>query len=330
MSSKPKNPVMADVAARAGVNSSTVSLALRHDPRISQATRERVEKAAAELGYRVHPMVAAWVATRRARRPGQHAVPLAYITSHPAGVPWGKEAHFSTILSGAAERVEDFGYRLNEYRLADYDGRMAALNRVLITRAVHGIIIGPTLLRYEIPGLDWERFSIVTIGYSLSSPVVHRVTEDHYFGMKLAFESCLARSHRRIGLAITGRHHVLRRERWIGAYLAEQHQLLRRAERLPILELSTEDACASKRAQDWVKRNRPEIVLADQPAFWEKIGVRALGFAITGTERSPGVHENNRGIGRHAADLLIGLLLRNERGVPASRQTVLVEPELGE
>jgi hypothetical protein len=40
------------------------------------------------------------------------------------------------------------------------------------------------------------------------------------------------------------------------------------------------------------------------------------------------VQENNRGIGRHAADLLVGLMLRNERGIPASRQTVLVEPML--
>jgi len=41
-----------------------------------------------------------------------------------------------------------------------------------------------------------------------------------------------------------------------------------------------------------------------------------------------GVHENNREIGRHAADLLFSLVMRNERGIPAIRQTILVEPSL--
>lgn len=39
------------VAEKAGVSTSTVSRALRGDPRIRQSTRERVERAAAEVGY---------------------------------------------------------------------------------------------------------------------------------------------------------------------------------------------------------------------------------------------------------------------------------------
>ncbi|MBG6238436.1 LacI family transcriptional regulator [Mycetocola sp. CAN_C7] len=40
-----------DIALRVGVGQSTVSRALRDDPRISQATRDKVRAAAAELGY---------------------------------------------------------------------------------------------------------------------------------------------------------------------------------------------------------------------------------------------------------------------------------------
>jgi hypothetical protein len=83
----------------------------------------------------------------------------------------------------------------------------------------------------------------------------------------------------------------------------------------------------SSTAEKWLVINKPDIILSDQPARWERKGVPAMGFAITGEEPSPGVHENNRGIGRHAADLLIAMLQRNERGLPSSRQTVLVEPE---
>jgi hypothetical protein len=55
-----------------------------------------------------------------------------------------------------------------------------------------------------------------------------------------------------------------------------------------------------------------------------------MGFALSEAHHFPGIHENNRGIGRSAADLLIGLVLRNERGLPAGRQTVMVEPSLTE
>ena len=44
-------PTLAGVAARAGVSSSTASLAFSGSPRVTAATRERVLAAAAELGY---------------------------------------------------------------------------------------------------------------------------------------------------------------------------------------------------------------------------------------------------------------------------------------
>lgn len=49
----PSRPTMEDVARRAGVNKATVSRALRGDSRISPPTREKVWKAARDLGYRL-------------------------------------------------------------------------------------------------------------------------------------------------------------------------------------------------------------------------------------------------------------------------------------
>jgi DNA-binding LacI/PurR family transcriptional regulator len=40
-----------DIAKKASVHRSTVSLALRGDPRISEATRSRIQAAARQLGY---------------------------------------------------------------------------------------------------------------------------------------------------------------------------------------------------------------------------------------------------------------------------------------
>jgi len=48
---------MSDVALAAHVHKSTVSLALRNQPKLNAATRERIRKIAEELGYRPDPML---------------------------------------------------------------------------------------------------------------------------------------------------------------------------------------------------------------------------------------------------------------------------------
>ena len=53
---------MLAVAERAGFSRATVSRALRNHPGIPEATRQRVVDAAAALGYRPNPLVAALMA----------------------------------------------------------------------------------------------------------------------------------------------------------------------------------------------------------------------------------------------------------------------------
>ena len=66
---------LGDVARVADVHKATAARALNHDPRISVATREKVEQAARTLGYRVNHLLAAWMSTRRKRVPVTNAVP---------------------------------------------------------------------------------------------------------------------------------------------------------------------------------------------------------------------------------------------------------------
>lgn len=314
---------MADVARKARCDASTVSLALRNDPRISVETRERIARIADELGYRVNPLIAAWVSARRASKPVAQHVSVAYLTCHAPSFHWKRDSHFGSIFEGARERAEQFGFYLEEFSLAQYARDFRRLNSVLLTRNVQGIIVGPALESHSLHGLAWEHFVLVTIGYALATPAVHRVTEDHALGMKLAFEACLAAGRRRIGLSITRHHNPARRERWIGAYLYEQHHHLRASERLQIFSIENDRVAQNK----WLERNRPDIVLTDDESLWRGTRVPIFCFALSSTDKQPGVHENNREIGRHAADLLVGLVLRNSRGIPAVRQTVLVEPQ---
>ena len=177
-----KTPTMDDVAREARCHASTVSLALRGDARIPEETRARVQAAADRLGYRINPLIAAWVSARRAGRPIARRLPAAYLVCHPENFHWKADAHFRSIFEGARDQAERYGFNLTEFRVSEYARDLSRLNQVLLTRNVQGVIVGPTLEHHTLEGLDWPRFALVTIGYGLTSPALHRVTEDHYLG----------------------------------------------------------------------------------------------------------------------------------------------------
>lgn len=116
-----------DVAARAGVSQPTVSLVLSRNPnaRVAPATRERVLKAAAELGYR--PNVVARSLVRR--------------RSYALGViiPDVGNQFFADVVSGAERVATEEGYALFlcEQRGAPLEKHIDALR----ARQVDGVII---------------------------------------------------------------------------------------------------------------------------------------------------------------------------------------------
>lgn len=85
---------MADVAERAGVSAQTVSRVANGSPRVDPATRVRVEKAMADLGYRMHRAA-------RALRTGQTST-IGLVVSTLASV--GNSRMLQAISEAAAER----------------------------------------------------------------------------------------------------------------------------------------------------------------------------------------------------------------------------------
>ncbi|WAC69831.1 LacI family DNA-binding transcriptional regulator [Microbacterium sp. SL75] len=85
---------MADVAAKAGVSAQTVSRVVNGSPRVDPATRARVEKAMADLGYRMHRAA-------RALRTGQTST-IGLVVSTLASV--GNSRMLQAISEAAAAR----------------------------------------------------------------------------------------------------------------------------------------------------------------------------------------------------------------------------------
>lgn len=328
---------LADVARAAGVHKATAARAVQHDPRISLATREKVEAAAAKLGYRVNYLLAAWMSTRRTRIPVTNAV-IAYVTGHPTRYGWRPpHSDLPDFHPGAVERAERAGLKVEHFWLHEKGMTPARFIGILKARNIQGVLVGrmpgadTTLLEY-----DWSNFSVVALGLSLAAPIFNRVRENHFHTASLAASKCFQLGFRRIGLAFDRTDDIGRmNDMWVGGFMSEQVKWPADHYRVPPL-LSPQHE--RKEFLRWFKAHKPDVVLASQAApvrEWlaeERIEVPADVSLVDlrcydRSAGSTGVHYDISQTGALGVEMLIGHLHRGERGVPQHPHEVLLQGE---
>lgn len=320
-----------DVAHLARVSQTSVSLAFRNDPSLPKETRRRILKAAAELGYRPDPMLSSLIAYRQANRPAHYRSTIGWVQTRSDSDKGSDHHHYHV---GALERAELLGFRIEDFRLAPHPSGMSAerLNGVLAARNIRGVLIAPLPEAHGRLGLDWEHLSAVAFGYTLESPALNMVSNHHYRSMLLLVRKLLAVGYRRIGLAIPGLHDERIGCSYSAAFWVEQRNLPEADQVPPYVPDSLERPGFVK----WYKKNQPDALITvgyGQVDRWlDDLGVqvpRDLGVAHisprSGARSFSGVVENAHLIGAVAVDLLAGMLTRNEQGVPAFPQRVLIE-----
>jgi hypothetical protein len=134
-----------DIARAAGVDKSTVSLALSGHPRISAATRERVRAVAENLGYMPDPALASLAALRWRGAPGRRqGLVLAFVCDDIRKA----EPELRACLAGVKRQAALLGYGVEVFSLSDYPS-VPALLRVVRQRNLRGMVIGQS--RHDLP-----------------------------------------------------------------------------------------------------------------------------------------------------------------------------------
>lgn len=176
-----------DVAELAGVSMKTVSNVVRDYEHVSAATRERVQKAIAELGYRPN-LMGRRLATGRT---GLLALSFSNVT-----VPYFAE--LSRAVSAAAGAL---GYRV---LLEETDGTLEGERAVIASSEagmVDGILFQPSMMSSLEISRHRGDLPIVILGEGAAPLPVDRVMIDNVAAAHTATRHLLALGRRRIGFA---------------------------------------------------------------------------------------------------------------------------------
>ncbi|MGH7943488.1 MAG: LacI family DNA-binding transcriptional regulator [Opitutaceae bacterium] len=324
-------PSIRDIAARLGVSHTTVSLALRNDPRITPATRRRVRDLAREQGYQADAVVSTLMARLRTLRTKPVQATLGFLTAWPTRNGWREASNHQRFHAGAQSRARELGYALDELWYNEPGMTGERMTRILRTRGIRGLILHSLPAAGGTMKLGWRHFACVTKGLTVAHPSVHRVVSSHYEDMQLVLLELARRRYRRIGLVLSEALSVRVDRAWLAAFLLHQNETPP-GERVPALITRSTDE--ESHFREWFAAHLPDVMLfSDQPipAWVGKLKLRVpadVGLVHLDWSRDvaplAGLDSDPETVGAAATDLLVGQLQANEFGIPKHEKIVAV------
>lgn len=327
----PKNQIsQREIARRAGVSLSAVSLALRNSPKISSATIQRVKAIARETGYIKDPRVTELMAHLRTTRDNRKSSNLAVL------VPEIKRSEFShyfpirTVLEGLESQADDLGFNLDLFLLEDLRLGPERLRSVLITRGIKGMIVMPFRSGVGRIDFDFSGFCAATAGFSIIDPKLDRACPNYLQMMDELLEYHFELGYSRPGLVMNYSRGGIGYKLFSSSYLFFQ-TMLPEEQRIPILQ---KEMISDEGLKQWIETYRPDSIISAGSVYERliKIGYSIptdFGFASIDLSEPPqdacGVNHRYRLIGAETVSLVAAALNLNRTGIPDNPRVILVD-----
>lgn len=326
------------IARETGVSKNTVSLALRHDPQIPPATRERILRVAQRLGYVRNPVVAELMSELRRRGRGDYRRTLALVNANADRQAFARHPTLPTYVAGCRRRAAFHGYRLDEFWLHDPELYGERLHRILHARGIRGIVLVGLMHDNHLPARFaslWPRHPCVATGARTRSPTLSYCCVDHHALVLEAVEQALKLGYRRPALVVDAVIDRLVDGRFGAGMWAGQTSLPPedRSEAFTRVEEARTDPSLFR---DWFEKNRPDVILTlyTRVRTWlEAMGRRVpRDVGLIQLELRPdtpdwaGMDQHNDLTGEAAVDMLVELVHRQETGVPDFPRATLMGP----
>ena len=326
-------PTLRTLAQTAGVSKTTVSLCLRDHPKIRPEVRQRIQRLAAEAGYRPNALVANLFAQLRSSKTSTYQSTLGLLCAARDPTELETVPSFRSWIAGCRARATEQGYGFDQLWLYEPGITPARLVSILDARNIRGLAVAGFYEGEALPQeFDpiWRRSAAVAIGTRPVWPVIHFVSNDQYVTVFRAVREAATLGYRRLGLCL-GRHIDDIVENKFTAGFSAALKRLALEQDVPVFDLQPG---TRKAFSLWLERHRPEVILTIHPEVRE--WVAASGFQVPGDlgivhlDKSndasdwTGMQQNSELVGRTAIDMVIGQLHRNESGLPPVQKCMLV------
>ena len=331
-----KRVTLADVAKEAGVHHSTVSRALKYHPGIPEKTREKVLAVVKRLKYVPDPHLSALAAYKNSQRPVGFLANLAWLTNFPTEEGWKENPHFPAYYQGAKARAAELGYGMDTLWLPGITAIGKVPSQILRHRSIRGLLLPPQVAPQTSLEMDWDDFSAVAFGFTLTQPSLHTVAIDHFRSIQRLVRELYRLGYRRprLILSISKSDERVSFAWSAGFHVGLQQVGLPPSEPLQIPSADFQEfvAAAQKSGADVILTTRGWASLARQhlPAAGlripEDLGLAAVNFASC-DQGLGGIYEDGALLGRHAVEMLTGMLQRGEKGVPRHVKHLFTEAD---
>ncbi|MFA5687932.1 MAG: LacI family DNA-binding transcriptional regulator [Kiritimatiellales bacterium] len=314
---------MMDIAEKAGVSCTTVSLALKNHPRIGEATKTKILRICKQMGYQPDPAAQALAYKRSQTSSETYLGTLAFLTSE-SGAELRKRNKASSLWDRQLEQAcRNMGYRLDHFVVRSEEKEQRPLSRIMQSRGISGLLIHGYHEEVRQWALDWDRFAVVAQSASLHEHFVHNVLSSSYQDVYDAMMHLKGRGYNRPGYFFT--------PRTPNAYTAgfsAAMETLNLSARVPKLAAKHTDYLEQKdEFLSWVKKYKPDVIVTSSGAEYiellEKGGFRVpedIGYlgldVLPDTMHLSGLYQSRETTYKVIVDLIHGMLMRNELGIP--------------
>ena len=326
----PRKISLREVAGRLDLSPTTVSEALRGVARVKAATRERVRRAAEEMGYERNRLVGAVMSELRRARAASFCGTLAALDFDEAPRrSAGANLFHAELLTGAKRRAQELGFKVD--RLGSDGGRISRerLRKIVEARGVRGVLVLP-MMDVDFSELDFPGAAVIYADHAAGRGAPNSICADHYGAIMLAMEKLRELGYRRPGLVIQDVHDRRLLHRWeaghtmFGAHYGKG--LGMRCAPACLLPYVRGAGFDEGRFLKWFETCDCDVIVTHLPRvriLMEKAGARVPethGFCclnvINCAYPCAGLDLRPRVLGERAVELLIGQVLRNEAGLP--------------
>lgn len=261
----------------------------------------------------------------RSTHPPSFKATLGVIVDYP--MPTGVTdlpLHIQRIHTGIERRAREYGYVLHVVSLRDPDMTPVMLDRIMFNRNIPGIIFtGLSEPGKTLTGINWTRYALVAMGFSMHQPAMHRVATNVSHGFKLVIDKAFELGYRRLGVAVS-REYDERTNHGVLFPVAYTQQRLAEGYSLESLTYDGSGPEVIPKIAEWLERYRPDIVVGT----WVAEAIKSLGWripddiALLTFDRSPafpthaGLDQRYEASGELAADVIITEITHNRRGIP--------------